>query len=59
MEHSKLIELNKKEKTGYDGGAYIVGLFAGIRSALRVVDDLETFLDGFEEGYSNTCNCKN
>jgi len=58
MENVKVVELCQEEMVVSNGGLYIVGLFEPVRRVFKMVDDLEIFLEGFEEGYGNTCNCK-
>jgi hypothetical protein len=59
MNNDKLVFLDKLEVNSIEGGYYIVGFFNPIRRVLGFIDDVENFLDGFEEGYNNTCSCEN
>jgi hypothetical protein len=59
MKNHKITLLDISEAQSIDGGFYIVGLFNPIRRVLGMIDDVENFLDGVEEGYNNTCGCQN
>jgi hypothetical protein len=55
METVKLVELTKEELIAENGGVTIIGSFSLF--AFQVHDAIESFIAGFDEGYSNTCNC--
>jgi len=56
METAKLVELTKEEVIAENGGITIIGFYS--TSVFDALDALQSFIAGFDEGYSNTCNCE-
>ncbi len=56
METAKLVELTKEELIAENGGVTIIGSYSLF--AFTLYDAIESFISGFEEGYSNTCDCE-
>jgi len=56
METAKFVELTKEQLIAKNGGVTIIGNFSF--SVFTLYDAIESFFSGFDEGYSNTCNCE-
>ncbi len=48
--------MTKEEVIAENGGITIIGFYS--TSVFDALDALQSFIAGFDEGYSNTCNCE-